>query len=297
MRGLVISLALLVAVSGAAAQSSRYAPIAGGERTQKLIDELSTLIDEAERARAADPRFLYDLRDLIRKYDRPWRTEILRDDFRDGNYTVDPTWTIKTGRFEVDARRGLLSRVTPGRQEPATTGSREDLATAIVGSLLSQALGGKRQDPSPPSPSEPDYAQIYVAAPIPETFEIRLEISSRQRQGRLAVGPYVGADQSRGYSLAYNPGASPGLELLRVEDRGSRLLTSRSERLDLEDGRSHLLEWTRDQAGEMVVKVDGKEMLRARDEGFRGRFEGFTFVNMGGEYELHRVVVNGTPSR
>ena len=70
----------------AAAQQSRYSggwgnpdrPAAGqpanpaDAKTAKLLDELNGLVDEAERGRAADPRFLRDLRDLARRYAWPW---------------------------------------------------------------------------------------------------------------------------------------------------------------------------------------------------------------------------------
>jgi len=37
-----------------------------------LVRELGVLVDEAERARAADPRLITDLRRLIGRYDNPY---------------------------------------------------------------------------------------------------------------------------------------------------------------------------------------------------------------------------------
>ena len=62
----------------------------------------------------------------------------------------------------------------------------------------------------------------------------------------------------------------------------------------LEDGQRHLLEWRRDREGEMVVLVDGEEIMRARDRGVKHAFDGFTLVNAGGEYTIRRVTLSGT---
>ena len=59
---------------------------------QALAKELEALIDEAERARAADPRFLEDLRDKIAEYSAAAavavpREALIQDDFSDGDIT------------------------------------------------------------------------------------------------------------------------------------------------------------------------------------------------------------------
>jgi len=73
----------------AAAANSRYGPI-GGDNGE-MARELRGLIEEAEKARAADPRFLRDLRDLADRYDRPPLADVLFDDFSDGDFTHNPT--------------------------------------------------------------------------------------------------------------------------------------------------------------------------------------------------------------
>ena len=45
----------------------------------------------------------------------------------------------------------------------------------------------------------------------------------------------------------------------------------------------------------MTVAIDGKEMMRATDRGFRDPFDGFALVNRGGDYVLGRVAIHGTP--
>ncbi|MEK9725696.1 MAG: hypothetical protein VW405_19745 [Rhodospirillaceae bacterium] len=108
-------LALLVAlVPSAASAQSGYtqwkdpnAP-AGGS-TQDFVDKLNALVDKAERARAADPNFLRDLRDLAGQFDRPWGATVFNDDFLDGNHTADPAWTVVSGNYWVERGWGLRS--------------------------------------------------------------------------------------------------------------------------------------------------------------------------------------------
>ena len=99
----ILLLACFWTSSSADAQEPRYGPhrSAGNEQVQKLVDELRALTDEADRNRAADPRFLSDLRGLARRYDYPWRVRLISDDFGDGDYTNDPAWTAAAGKFTV----------------------------------------------------------------------------------------------------------------------------------------------------------------------------------------------------
>ena len=98
VQGAIVIACLALSLAGvdvsAQSQTSKYqtwenpdqtaSPASDDPRVQALLDELAALVDEADRARAADPRFLEDLRELIRGYDWPWRLEILDEDFSDG---------------------------------------------------------------------------------------------------------------------------------------------------------------------------------------------------------------------
>ncbi|RME32426.1 MAG: hypothetical protein D6786_10620, partial [Gammaproteobacteria bacterium] len=84
---------------------------------RSLIDELNRQIERAERNRLADPWFLRDLRELVRRYDYPWRTPVLHDDFSAGDRPAPP-WQVKAGEFLADWRFGMRSVIRP----PASQG-------------------------------------------------------------------------------------------------------------------------------------------------------------------------------
>ena len=132
-------------------------------RVQELLDELTALVDEADRARAADPRFLEDLRDLIRGYDWPWRVEILNEDFSDGRVASSPKWNIVTGDFRAEHGIGLRSVIqAQSKAQKQSSGNQDDLAAQLLNQLLKQAT----QNQDSQTQTAPQSALIHVATPI-----------------------------------------------------------------------------------------------------------------------------------
>ena len=130
---------------------------------------------------------------------------------------------------------------------------------------------------------------------------MRVELTSRMVPGsaepRFEFGPYQGANASAGYRLAYRPGATggtPSLELLRLSSRGGTSTIELYDKpLKLEDGKAHVIEWTRNRRGRMVVRVDGNEVMNVIDRGFRDPFDGVALVNSGGDYALRSITIDG----
>ena len=296
MRAAILILACLALAPPAAAQQQRYTPWTDpnatdpnapgeGERLREFIGRLKGLIDEAESARAANPRFLRDLRDLATGYDRPWRKSALFDDFRDGDYTAKPAWTVTGGRFGIARDWGLRSTVQAVPARRNLTG--EQAVLSILGQILdkSQRKRGAAGDTG-------GAAAIHTAAAITNAFSIQVELSSWKPDGRLEFGPYQGAASGAGYSLSYRPGQP--LELLSVSARGARVIDRSQAPVTLEDKRLHRIEWTRRTDGRMAVSVDGTEVLNTQDRGFGGAFDGFRLVNRGGDFILRSVSIKGT---
>ncbi|MEE8516426.1 MAG: hypothetical protein V3T02_07295 [Alphaproteobacteria bacterium] len=303
----ILVLAMILSPAPGAAQTSQpqYAPWqtqapasvpakqAAPDRSQQLVDRLRDLIKDAERARAADPRFLGDLRALARTYDQPWRVELLNDDFRDGDYWNNPAWTVADGRFEVEWGVGLRSVVKRRKRKRHREQRREsdDLA-AILGTILSQDQGQRQ-----PRDRRRRKAEIFRTVRITNPFAISVEINSRAKGGRFSFGPYSGDDRKAGYRLVYVAGSKPRLELRRLSEFGAAVIEARELKRGLEDQKTHLLEWTRHRDGEMVVVLDGESMLSVSDRSHKGAFDGFTMVNLGGDYGVRSVRVRGTRKR
>ncbi len=296
----------------AAAQQSRYssgwrdpsaraAPQAApgaNETVGRMLDELGKLIDEAERARAADPRFISDLRDLARRYAWPWRRRIAFDDFADGNIFAGPAWRIVSGDFLVSAQRGLHTRYVKAAPQPARADRQSDqddgdVGKALLRGLLQQMTRPRREEPAQPASAPAGPSEIGLSAAIPNAFAIELALGSASAgDGRLEFGVGQGG-RALGYRLAYNSGARRSLELLRVGGRGSAVIDSAPLNAGLEDGKIHTVLLTHDAAGALAVRLDGKEIMRVTDRGFRDSFDAFVLVNRGGDYTVRSVAVYG----
>ena len=282
-------------------QRSSYQTWPGAQtdkRSQELVDRLRSLIDEAARARAADPRFLNDLRELAGTYDWPWRVRLIDDDFHDGDFTRNPVWTVTSGRFAVEWGIGLRTVVTPP-PAPAASQQREsrpeDLAVNLLGALLKQQSG--QQQPAQQQQAGPSQAEIHTARQMSNAFAARLELISRAPRGTLEFGPYQGADRATGYRLAYAPGATPSVKLLRVSKWGTGVIEAYPQKLNLEDGKPHVVEWTRDAKGRMDISLDGKKLFSTGDRDILQPFDGFMLVNRGGDYGIRRISIQGAAKR
>lgn len=296
--------------SHAAAQSGRYStwsPPGSGQAadgsTQNLLKDLKTLVDEAEKARAADRLFLKDLRDLMARYERPWSDRVLFDDFMDGDYTKAPTWNLVTGEFWVEQGYGLRSKAVAGAA--ASQGgdgklSKEELAISILGAVLQGANKNKSSNTGQAQPApKAEPAVLSAKTRISNAFAITAQFSSWTGEGDYAFavtqGPITQKGGGAGYRVVYAPkqtarGAS--LELVRVTSRGEGRIDSVS--IDgLEDQKVHSLDWTRAKDGRMVVTLDGKQVMSARDTSFRDPFDSLALINSGADVIVKSVEVLG----
>ncbi len=269
-------------------------PQAGDARALEIVDQLKEIIQRLEKSRATDPAALQQLRDLVRRYDWPWRTKLLSTDFSDSNYRLESSWVIDQPDFRVARGAGLRTYFVP----PARTATQKKEDGSSLGGIIGGIFRGMTEPERSDQPAQPSAAEIHTELRINNAFALSLQIDARapsQGDGRLELGPYLGRERSYGYRLAYNPGKRPVFELLRVSPGRSAVVETSQAYTDLDDGRPHNLEWRRAIDGEMVVILDGKEMIRALDRGSADDFDGFTIVNSGGEYTVGRIEIFGAP--
>ena len=289
--------------TGGAAQSASPGE---SDRLQALIKELNEQFDRGEGERLIDPWFLRDLRQTLGRYEWPWGKRLFSDDFSGRGPQPDPPWKVTAGEFLMDWRFGLRSVVkqrTEVRQGEQTRPSEKEAMVQLFGQILQEALQDKpkEQEREPERPSEPGYAAVIAPVAITNAFALRLEMTSRQVDAsspRFEFGPYQGANATAGYRLAYVPGAKagvPSLELVRLSPHGTvSTIELYDKPLKLEDGKAHVIEWTRDRRGRMVVKIDGSQVMDVTDRRLRDPFDGLAVVNDGGDYALRSLTIDGT---
>lgn len=267
----------------------------GDVTTRQLLDKLNALIDEAEQARAADPVFLEDLRNLVRSFDAPRLVPVFQDDFTDGDFTANPVWMVSAGRYWIEKGWGLRSAVsTEAKNTPepeSTTSGDRDIALAILGAVLKQATKNKNSDTAnQEAAKEPEFAAIHSAATITNAFSISLNLSSWQPKGDLEVGVYQGADRTAGYWLSYTPGGA--FSLIRRSARGTTVIRQPTTQIALEDEKTHNIVWSRDTRGRMKITIDGKNIVDVSDRGFNAPFQGVAITNKGGDYIMRKIAVS-----
>jgi len=290
-RSLCLVSVFALGLGSAMAQDTKYQPWPGADtgsgEVDKMVQDIEKLIDQAEKDRAADPQFLQDLRGVLAGYQNPWSERLLYDDFRDGNYTGNPKWTVSSGAFKVDTKGnniGLRSTIVA----PGTTQSTGNVATDILGAILSSQNTQQSVSTAP-------YAAIYTPVKVSNAFATRIEFVSGERRGRIDFGPYQGPSGSVAYRVAYLPGQTKdSLRLIRITSKGAVAIGTYKGALNLEDNRRHVIEWTRDRNGVMKVLLDGQEMITATDRTIVQPFDGFMMINGGGTYYVRSVTLDGS---
>ncbi|MEX0809372.1 MAG: hypothetical protein WD044_11665 [Dongiaceae bacterium] len=274
---------LITPVAAQTTYSQWQPPITQDAEVKTLLDQLKTMIGKAEQAQAADPQFITDLRNLIAAYENPWSTRLLFDDFSDGNYTANPKWTVSAGKYTLDPKgphRGLQSKIVP---EGVQTGQKIQIGSITLGTLGTGQTGAG------------GHASIYTPVKISNAFRIEMVFTSKEKFGRWDFGPYQGASGNVAYRLAYFPGVTPGLQLLKVTAQGTTVLASYSQALRLEGDKEHTIVWTRDRSGLMHVAVDGQQLIAIADTGIKQPFDGFLMVNSGGSFSVRSIAISGRP--
>jgi hypothetical protein len=235
------------------------------------------------------------LRELVRRYDWPWRVSLLYDDFRDGDYTYNPRWNVNNGEFRVARGSGLRSYFDPPVSQVRRTSSRrgDGSAMEVLGDLL---LGTREREAEPAQANLKSEAEIFTRVGITNAFVVKAELNIRKytdRDTRIEFGPYQGDDRSSP-SVGPRIRRKPSLTLLRFSPGRSAVVEMTDQEITLADGNSHTVEWRRTSDGEMIVLLDNKEIIKTVDRAYDDPFDGFALINKGGEFEVKRVTIFGT---
>jgi hypothetical protein len=166
---------------------------AAASRTQELVDQLKELIRGAERDQRSSPLLTKQLRELVRRYDWPWKVALLHDDFRDGDYTYDPSWIVSNGDFRVVRGSGLRTAFDTTRQGRRLVDRRvENPAMDIFEGIFGGARD--REARSDLQTTSQSGAEIYTRLSITKAFAVKVQLKSRGNSdddNRLEFGPYL----------------------------------------------------------------------------------------------------------
>lgn len=257
-----------------------------------FVDKLNKLINDAEKAKAADPVFLKDLRALANSYSTPTLRMIFSETFEDGNYTQGPAWNVISGAYFIENGWGLRNRILEAGQTAQTenkVNSGEDFAVALLGSILQQATGAQQQKAAPVAQTKENL--ITSSVRISNAFSMALDFSSWVANGHFEAGVFQGSNATTGYRVLYRSGQP--LQLIKIGSKGQTVIAQSNTMLSIEDKKFHALQWSRTTNGQMVVAIDGKEMIRIADRSFSDAFDGIRISDQGGDFIVKRVVVDG----
>lgn len=261
-------------------------------RHNEMLGQLKTLIDQAERDRAADPKFLTDLRAILSGQTQSWGTTIMKDDFMDGNYTEGPTWRVLAGRWWVERGWGLRSALktedtqTSSDQPPTNKLSGEEVFGAVLSTIL-KSTGQVQQK------IEADTADANVIVHdlrIANAFALNMTVTSWVKGGRFEVSIYQGSNRDMGYVLAYEPEGV--IEMLRVSSRGTSVIERAAGPFALENEKPHDIQWTRNRNGDMSVLLDGAAVFSVSDRGFRDPFDGVRLSGKGSDVIVKTIQID-----
>jgi hypothetical protein len=261
---------------------------------QDLTDLLNTLdqkIKDADQRRMAHPKFLEELRAVVKEYRAKIRVVFLSEDFSDGDYVHNPGWVVDSGAFRVTKSRRLLSEAAAEAQ-PTTSAEKEETTplTGILKDILKTPTEEEKTQANVPAPK---VALIHTLASIGPAFEVDLMLVSRSTRGFMEL-VLLGGDQNVPYyRVVYRPSTSRErpIEIIRERDGKSFTIDAARQFVSLDDNVPHRIQWIRDSKGRMRILIDEKEILSTYEFYYQQNFTGLAFVNRGGTYEVGPITV------
>lgn len=254
---------------------------------ERLVQQLTYAIRQAENRRRAEPAFLAELAGILRPYQRPKRRpkrrEVLRENFSDGNFTTNPTWTVISGDFRVSRHDGLVSRVNSGRRGDRRNDTSED----IVADMLTQIL--TRQQQQRPPESRPEAAVISTRVGFGNNFELK---ASLQVRGDSVCDIGVFDSIGQGYVLSLSGGRSP--VLIRRAGGRTEIISRSNSRRTAPPETVYDFRWTRDPGGDMQVQLAEGAEIGTNDHVLGDNFDGVVHSNRSGKCVLRAISVIGT---
>ena len=258
-----------------------------------LLNNLDQKIKDADQRRVAHPKFLEELRVLVKEYRAKIRVVFLSEDFSDGDYVHNPGWVVDSGTFRVTKNRRLLSEAAAETQSTTSASAEKEKTTPLAGILkdiLKTPTEEEKTQGNAPTPKE---AVIHALASIGPAFEVDLMLVSRSTRGFMELVLLGGDENVPYYRVIYRPSSSRErpIEIVRERDGKSFTIDAAQQYVSLDDNVLHRIQWIRDSKGRMRILIDEKEVLSTYEFYYQRNFTGLAFVNRGGTYEVGPIIV------
>jgi len=294
----IIACAFFIGVFASPASAPAQAPEdPNKEALESMLNELQQTIDEADKRMVAHPRFLDELREMVKRYSAKLRKIYLFEDFADGDFIQDPKWSVLSGKFRITPDSRLWSEVfVDASSQGATSSSEETNPFAIILNEIARAQEKKRAPKQGAATNESSVIQTLM--PIGPAFEVDLTLVSDSSRGAMQIVLLGGTPAKAYYRLIYQASPSPDRPIKIVRQRGSQqfIIETAIQYPNLDDGAPHRLQWIRDTSGNMRVLIDGSEVLNTVELYYKEEFNGLALLNSGGTYEWGPIQVLQAPT-
>ncbi|MGK9244284.1 hypothetical protein KXS07_18200 [Inquilinus limosus] len=296
----VLAAALLsttaLAPTAMAQTTQRYAPWQPPQQdqTRALLDDLSRMVNQAERDRAASPDFIADLKGLMQRYSASASTAA----------PAAPSPAEPPAQPPVPAQPPAAAPAPAPGQPPAQPASASLAGTRVFSDDFSDGNytanpawtslqgswtvdgRGLHSDTKAAAGQQGGVAAIALQQGLKNSFGLEFDLTDVANQGQFEIRVYQGASKDSGYRLVYLPSNSPVFALYRAGRSGITQVAQTTNTAPLRRGDRTRITWTRDAAGRMVVALDGKTVIEASDNGFRDGWNGVMLVNFGGDFAV-----------
>ena len=267
------------------------------EALESMLNELQQTIDDADKRMVAHPRFLDELREMVKRYRAKLRNIYLFEDFADGEIAEDPKWSVVSGKFRITAESRLRSQVyvDTSYQGTASSSGETNPFALILGEI---AKAQEKKKAKKQGATADESAVIQTLVPIGPSFEVDLTFTSDPSRGAMQIVLLGGTPARAYYRLVYHASPSPDRPIKIIRQRGSQqfIIDTATRYPNLDDGIPHQLQWIRDSAGNMRVLIDGSEVLNTVELYYREEFSGLALANNGGIYEWGPIQVLQAPT-
>lgn len=246
-----------------------------------LKDEIGALVDKAEKAKAADPQFLKDLRAALGANKPYWNNRLVGDQFLDGEYSKNPRWTALFGRFGYDKKKGLS-------MTPSGMAGGSGNASSVLSAILGGGGGGAAGNGNPS-----DNAGLTLDRSLPNAFALDVILYAgavaNAQDANMRIGLTQGTNRRAGYWITVVPGVAPSVSLHVISRSGVRRLAV--ARLDgaVRDGDQVRVQAQRRPDGRIRVSVNKKALIDVNDGTYKGAYDSLVVAAGDMSASLRRV--------